>query len=133
MEMTRDIDETAYARALDEFPPHPIWDDAGNEKAIAMLKEITSLENPTTELRAIAEILVTLIETYEQRYAIEAASPLDTMLELMAANDLKQKDMSPGIASKGVMSQVIRGIRPITKGMAHKLGQRFHVSHTLFL
>lgn len=131
--MTRDIDEAAYAQALDEFPPHPIRNDADNEKAIGMLKRITSLEDPTIELRAVAEILVTLIEAYEQRYAIEAASPLDTMLELMAANDLKQKDMSPSIASKGVMSQVIRGIRPITKGMAYKLGARFHVSHTLFL
>lgn len=87
----------------------------------------------TPEKQAVAEVLATLIEAYEERYAIEASTPLSVLRELMAANDLKQKDTVPYIGSKGIASEVLSGKREISKAMAHKLGKRFNVSHTLFL
>jgi HTH-type transcriptional regulator/antitoxin HigA len=98
-----------------------------------MLMRLVSDPNQTLEKKAVAEILITLIEAYERKYAIESASPLDALLELMAANDLKQKDIVPCIGSKGVTSEVLHGRRAISKAMAHKLSERFNVPHTLFL
>jgi HTH-type transcriptional regulator/antitoxin HigA len=133
MEMIAEINEDAYAKVLDEFPPHPIRYDEGNALATAMLMRLVSDPDQTIEKKAVAEILITLIEAYEKRYVSEAASPLDTLLELMAANDLKQKDVVPFIGSRGVTSEVLHGRRAISKAMAHKLAARFNVPHTMFL
>jgi len=132
MEMTAVLDEAAYAQALIEYP-RPIRNDPENERATALLEKLTAIENPTPEQAAVAEILATLIEAYEERYALAPASPLDTLHELMAANDLKQKDIAAFIGSRGVTSEVFHGRREISKAMAHKLAARFNVSHTLFL
>jgi HTH-type transcriptional regulator/antitoxin HigA len=133
MEMIAEINEAAYAQVLAEFPPHPIRDDVSNALATAMLMRLVSDPHQTIEKKAVAEVIITLIEAYEERYTIEASSPLETLRELMTANSLKQKDMLPYIGSKGVTSEVLNGHRPISKAMAHKLGERFKVPHTLFL
>ena len=127
------VDEKAYARTLVAFPPHPIHTDEDNERAIAMLDALVSRKKVSLEQRAVADVLLTLIKAYEERYAIEPSSPLQALLELMAANNVRQKDLAPDVASKGVISDVIHGRRAISKGMALKLAARFHVSHTLFL
>jgi HTH-type transcriptional regulator/antitoxin HigA len=113
--------------------PRPIHDDAENARATGMLEKLSALEHPTPEQEAVAEILVTLIEAYEERYRLAAASPLEILLELMAANDCTQKEIAAIVGSKGVTSEVLRGRRPISKGMAEKLAARFKVPHTLFL
>jgi HTH-type transcriptional regulator/antitoxin HigA len=131
--MTALLNDALYAKTLLEYQPRPIHDDTENERATAMLERISEIENPTPEQEAIAEILVTLIETYEERYAMSASTPLSMLQELMLANGLKQKDIAPIIGSKGVTSEVLSGRRAISKAMAHKLGERFHVPHTMFL
>ena len=127
------FDEKVYARTLVTFPPHPIHSDDDNARAISMLDALVSRERVSPEERAVADVLLTLIKAYEERYAIEPTSPLQTLLELMEANDIKQKDLAPEIASKGVISEILHGRRAISKGMALKLAARFHVSYTLFL
>jgi HTH-type transcriptional regulator/antitoxin HigA len=131
--MIAEIDETAYAEVLHKFPPHPVRDDEDNAHATAMLLRLVSDPDQTIEKKAVAEILITLIKAYEQRYAIEAPDPLGALHELMAANGLKQKDVAPYIGSRGVTSEVLSGRRAISRAMAHKLAARFNVSHTLFL
>jgi HTH-type transcriptional regulator/antitoxin HigA len=128
------IDEAVYRQTLLEFPPHPIRSDEENEKAIAMLEALVSPSGLTIEQKAVAEVLVTLIESYEQkRHAIESTSPLESLMFLMEANGLKQRDLVPSIASSGVISEILAGQRSISKGIAKKLGERFHVPHTVFL
>ncbi len=131
--MTPQIYEAAYMQALTEYQPRPIRDDAENERATRMLEKLSALEKPTPEQEAVAEILVTLIEAHEHRYRLATASPLEVLLELMAANDCKQKDLAAIIGSKGVASEVLHGRRPISKGMAHILAARFKVSYALCL
>ena len=133
MEMTPRLDDVTYAQTLVDFQPRPIRDDIENERATAMLEKLAALANPTPEQEAVAEILVTLVEAYEERYRLAPASPLEILLELMAANDCEQKDIAAVIGSKGVASEVLRGRRPISKGIAQKLAARFQVPYTLFL
>jgi HTH-type transcriptional regulator/antitoxin HigA len=133
MEMTALLDEAAYAETLIKYQPRPIHDDAENERATAMLIRLSESEHITAEQEAVAEILVMLIEGYEERYALNASTPLSMLQELMLANDLKQKDIVPLIGSKGVTSEVLSGKREISKAMAANLGKRFNVPHTLFL
>jgi antitoxin component HigA of HigAB toxin-antitoxin module len=51
----------------------------------------------------------------------------------MVANDLKQKDLEAVLKSKGMVSDLLHGRRPISKGVARKLAARFNVAYTLFL
>jgi HTH-type transcriptional regulator/antitoxin HigA len=131
--MTASLDEAQYAQTLLDFQPRPIHDEAENARATKLLMRLSESGEITPEKQAVAEVLVTLIEAYEERYAIDASTPLSVLRELMAANDLKQKDVVPDIGSKGITSEVFSGKREISKAMAHKLGERFNVSHTLFL
>ena len=131
--MSTTLDEAAYALVLGVYQPRPIHDDHENERATAMLEKLAAVKDPSPEQLAVGEILVTLIEEYEQRYSITKASPLDVLRELMDANDMKQKDIAEVIGSSGVTSQILSGQRAISKGVAHKLGARFRLPHTLFL
>ena len=113
---TGKIDEKVYARTLVTFPPHPIHTDEDNVRAISMLDALVSRETVSLEEKAVADVLLTLIKAYEGRYELEPSSPLQTLLELMAANNIKQKDLAPEIASKGVISEILHGRRAISRG-----------------
>ena len=48
-----------------------------------------------------AELLTVLIEAYEEKhYPVRAASPVEVLAELIAVNDLKQKDLAPLLGSE---------------------------------
>ena len=98
-----------------------------------MLNALVSRKRVSLEEKAVADVLLTLIKAYEERYAIASSTPLQTLLELMAVNNIRQKDLAPEIASKGIISEIPHGRRAISKGVAIKLAARFHVAHTLFL
>jgi len=131
--MTALLDDETYGQALADYLPRPIHDDAENERATAMLEEIGSLADPTPEQIAVAEILIALIEAYEKKYALERPSGLAVLRELMLANDMKQRDLEAIIKSKGLVSDLLREKRPISKGVAQKLATRFNVDYRLFL
>jgi HTH-type transcriptional regulator/antitoxin HigA len=131
--MTAVLDNMTYAKALAEYSPRPIHNDAENARATALLEKLDALENPTPEQIAVAEVLMTLIEAYESTYTMERASGVELLRELMAANDLKQRDLQAVLKSKGMVSDLLHGRRPISKGVAKKLSERFNVSYTLFL
>jgi len=131
--MTALLNDETYVQALADYLPRPIHDDAENERATAMLEEIGSLADPTPEQIAVAEILITLIEAYEKKYALERPSGIAVLRELMLANDMKQRDLEAIIKSKGLVSDLLHGKRAISKGVAQKLATRFNVDYRLFL
>jgi len=131
--MTALLNDETYVQALADYLPRPIHDDAENERATAMLEEIASLADPTPEQIAVAEILITLIEAYEKKYALERPSGIAVLRELMLANDMKQRDLEAIIKSKGLVSDILHGKRAISKGVAQKLATRFNVDYRLFL
>jgi len=98
-----------------------------------MLESIDSLEHPSPEHIAIAEVLTTLIEAYESQHALETPTGLAVLRELMLANDLRQKDLETVVGSRGMVSDILNERRPISNGVARKLAIRFNVPYTLFL
>ena len=80
-----------------------------------------------------AELLTALIEAYEEKhYPVRALSPVELLTELMAANNLRQKDLAPLFGSDSIVSEVLRGKREMNKQHIEKLSQRFNVSPALF-
>ena len=91
-------------------------------------------QNITAEETALLKLLSHLIQEFEQRfYKPHGATPREVLIELMAANNLKQSDLVPIFGSKSIVSEVVNGKREISKAHAKALAERFNTSTDLFL
>jgi HTH-type transcriptional regulator / antitoxin HigA len=113
--------------------PTPITSERQHEDYLAVLDKLASKENPTSEEEKYAEVLMTLIEAYEEEHhAIPDASPLNVLRALMDANNLRQKDLIPIFGSESIVSGVLHRKRQLNKTHIAKLRKRFQVSPTVF-
>jgi len=113
--------------------PKVITSDAQNERYISVLLELEKKDRLSAKEREFAELLTVLIEAYEdEHYPIRAASPVEVLVELMEANNLKQKDLAPQLGSESVVSEVLRGKRELNKHHIERLSKRFGVSPAVF-
>jgi HTH-type transcriptional regulator/antitoxin HigA len=113
--------------------PKVITSDAQNERYISVLLEPEKKDRLSAKEREFAELLTVLIEAYEdERYPIRAASPVEVLVHLMEANNLKQKDLAPLFGSESVVSEVLRGKRELNKHHIERLSKRFSVSPAVF-
>jgi HTH-type transcriptional regulator / antitoxin HigA len=113
--------------------PKPISSDAENEVYTEKLLMLERKRHLTPVERAFADFLTSLIEAYEQKhYPIADASPREVLMELMNANDLRQKDLVPEIGPESLISMILKGTRRLTADHIEKLSQRFGVSPEVF-
>ena len=132
--MTLIFNSKTYAQLLAKYQPKVITNDTENEQAILIAKELAHKTSRTSEESALYELLITLIEKYENdTYPMGETTPLSTLLHLMEARSLKQADLIGVIGSSGVVSEVINGKREISKVQAKALGDFFHVDAGLFI
>lgn len=133
------IDSRKYSRLLAKAQPRAITSEEENDRLLSIVDQLMSKGevNLTPEESALLDLLVTLIETFEaEHYQLEKrsiATPLSTLRELMAARDLKPRDLWKVFGSKGLTSEVLTGKRAISKAKAKALAEFFHVSAELFI
>ena len=91
--------------------------------------------NRTPEESELYELLITLIEKFEQEYYSpnQETTPHSLLIFLMEQRDIKQIDLVGVIGSKGVVSEVVNGKREISKAQAKALSDFFHVDAGLFI
>jgi HTH-type transcriptional regulator/antitoxin HigA len=123
-----------YPRLLSETQPEVVHDEALNEKFINALRDLDANWNElSTEQRKLHELLVLIIQDFETRtYKIHSATPIEVIEELMAANDLKSKDLIGIFATESVVSEVLAGKRRLTVDHIRRLSERFNVSPAVF-
>ena len=93
------------------------------EKALARLAIVFEAD-PYSAEGMEAELLVTLIEKYEQeRYPVSLPDPIDAIRELMERKALKDKNLIPAIGSKTSVSLVLNRKRALTVDMIRKLSK----------
>ncbi|GAA6616018.1 type II toxin-antitoxin system HigA family antitoxin [Scytonema sp. NUACC26] len=142
--MTLTINPEIYANKLAEYQPKVIKTDEENERAIsrvrlapraiAIAEELAHRQNKTAEESALFELLIALIEKYEdEQYPMGKSSPHSMLLHLMEARNLKQIDLVRILGSSGVTSEVVSGRREIGKVQAQALGEFFQVDPGLFI
>lgn len=123
-----------YGKLLAEYRPRSIHDEVENARAIAVLEALHAKRELTRAEEHLSDLFTALIRQYEDEcYALPAASPREKLAELMAANDLKNRDLAEVVGSKGVLSEILSGRREISRNVAQRLAERFGVPHTLFL
>ena len=137
--MTANVDKTEYGRLLIRTLPSVISNDEELEQMTEevnrlMSKGIRNEDNLSPEEDALLELLVVLIETYEdEHYPIPDASPNGVLKSFMEDRGLKQIDLLPVFGSSGIASEVVNGKRSISKAQAKKLAEFFKVSVEIFI
>jgi len=130
----RTVDMLEYEKLLSMTLPHVIRTEAENERYLRVLEFLDAQPHPTRAQKELAALLTLLIEDFEERhYALKPASPIEHLHELMAAQDLKQKDLVDVFGTASIVSEVLHGKRQLTTEHIRRLSERFHVSPELFL
>jgi HTH-type transcriptional regulator / antitoxin HigA len=132
--MTLTFDTDTYANLLTQYRPKVITSEMENDTAIALAEEIAHRDRKSPEEEALLDLLITLIEKFEEEhYPIPVSSPLEMLKHLMEASSLKQENLIGVIGSRGVVSEVVNGKRSISKAQAIALGKFFNVDTGLFI
>jgi HTH-type transcriptional regulator/antitoxin HigA len=129
------IDRRKYASLLASTLPEIIETEEQNDRLLGIAEGLIDKgDKMSPEEVKLLKLLSHLIHEFEQRYyKPEDATPVEVLTELMAANGLKQSDLTHIFGSKGITSEVINGKREISKANAKALANFFNVSADLFL
>ena len=119
--------------ALHVSSPTPIRSERQYQEYLSVLDKLASNDNRTSEEEKYAEVLITLIEAYEEEHhSIPDASPVEVLRMLMDANGLRQKDLVSIFGSESIVSEVLHKKRDLNKTYIEKLSKRFHISPAAF-
>jgi HTH-type transcriptional regulator / antitoxin HigA len=132
--MTLTFNADTYANLLTQYRPKVITTEMENDTAIALAEKLAHREHKSPEEAALLDLLITLIEKFEdEHYPIPVSTPLEMLKHLMEASSLKQENLIGIIGSRGVVSEVVNGKRSISKTQAIALGKFFNVDAGLFI
>lgn len=133
--MTLTFDQKRYQELLMKYQPKLIRDEEENEKALAIVEELMHRQNRSLEENELYDLLITLIEKFEQEYYSpgKASTPHSMLLFLMEQQNIQQSALVDIIGSNDIVSQIVDGKQEITKEQARALGKFFHVDPTLFM
>jgi HTH-type transcriptional regulator/antitoxin HigA len=125
---------TTYPALLSQTQPEVVHDEALNERFIGILRDLDQRwDKLSTDERKLHELLVLIIQDFEKRtYKIPAATPIEIIEELMAANNLKNKDLLGIFDTESAVSEVLNGKRSLTVEHIKRLANRFNVSPAVF-
>jgi HTH-type transcriptional regulator/antitoxin HigA len=111
----------------------PIKNEADYNKSLQRLEVIFDAI-PNTKTGDEAEILVMLIDNYENKhYSIEAPDPIDAIKIRMEEMNLKQKDLVGVIGGKSSVSEVLNKKKKLTVDMIRKLEKMLHISASVLV
>lgn len=84
-------------------------------------------------LAEVLDYLANQVKTYEdENFQIPEAEPMEVLRFLMEQHNLKQEDLEE-CAPQSRISEILKGNRSISKEIAKRLANRFHVRADLFL
>lgn len=111
----------------------PIRNDDDLRAAFARLESIFQSMEGTPEADEM-EILVTLIEAYENRhYPIGPADPVEAIKFRMEQQGLTPKDLEPYIGPSGRVSEVLNRKRPLSLRMVKRLHDGLRIPYESLL
>jgi HTH-type transcriptional regulator / antitoxin HigA len=132
--MTRTFNPESYGKLLSEYLPKTITTEAENEQALKLAQNLEHRLNRTPEEDVLLELLVTLIEKFEEtHYPIPQGTPHSMLMHLMDARDITAEALVDVIGSLETVREIIDGIRTINQTEAEAIANYFHVDVSLFI
>lgn len=105
----------------------PIKTAEDHQKALARIDELWDAE-PNTEASDELDILVTLVEAYEEaKYKIDAPDPVEAIKFRMEQEGLKDSDLVPFLGQRSRVSEVLNRKRRLTLPMIRRLHNSLHI------
>lgn len=105
----------------------PIRTEYDYNNALKRIDKLMDAEPNTKEFDEL-DILVTLVESYEEKhYKIDAPDPISAIKFRMEQEGLKQKDLISAIGDETRVSKVLKGQRKLTVDMIQKLHYQFKI------
>ena len=130
----RAINPIRYGELCAEAVPKVIGDDREFDRMTKKLEDLTFRGKSTAEETALAELLATLIQAYDERHHPLPQLPPHKMISfLMNQRHLRQADLLPVFGSRSAASDVLKGKREPSKAHIRKLSQFFKAPADLFL
>jgi HTH-type transcriptional regulator/antitoxin HigA len=132
--MTLIFNPDKYTELLSQYQPKIIRTEAENEKALAIVEKLMHRRDRTPEEDELYELLIALIEKFEQEYYAPGvtATPHSLLLFLIEQRSLKPADLMGIIGSEEGVYALVNGERDISKEQAVILGSFFYVEPSLF-
>lgn len=131
--MIRTFNREYYGKLLAEYQPKRITTEEENEEAIRLAQNLEHRSNRTPEEEMLLELLVTLIDKFEENhYPILQGTPHSMLMHLMDARNMTPEELAEVIGSLEIALQIFNGARTINKAEAEVLANYFHVDASLF-
>ncbi len=133
--MTLTFNRERYRDLLLEYQPKLIKTEDENEQALVMVEKLMHLSNRTPEQQELYELLIVLVEKFEQEFyqPEHENDPISMLLFLMEQREMQSADLLDVFGSSSVVEDVMAGRVPIDRSMSESLGRLFHVDSMLFV
>ncbi|MGB3655338.1 MAG: transcriptional regulator [Rivularia sp. (in: cyanobacteria)] len=132
--MSLAFDSNTYGKLLAEYQPQVITSEGEYERMLADAERLIGCKNRSQEETALLQVLVRLIEEYEnQNYPMGKSSPHIILQHLMEAQGIQKSELIEIFGSEEMVSEIIDGKREITETQTEALGKLFNVSPELFI
>jgi HTH-type transcriptional regulator/antitoxin HigA len=133
--MTLTFNPNKYSELLSQYQPKLIRTEVDNDRALVIAEELMHRPNRSLEENELYDLLITLIEKFEQEYYLPGSSstPHSMLLFLMDQRNLQATDLAEVFGSEAIASNVIFNQVEFSKEQIKALGKFFQVNPGLFL
>jgi HTH-type transcriptional regulator / antitoxin HigA len=124
-----------YIYLLSEYQPKLIKTEEENEQALAMVEKLMHLSNRTPEQQELYELLIVLIEKFEQEFYQPQSepNPRSILAFLMEQRDMQPADLVNVFGSIAAGTDILTGKTQIDRSSVKLLGEIFHVDSIMFI
>jgi HTH-type transcriptional regulator / antitoxin HigA len=132
MTLTFNLDR--YKDLLCEYQPKLIKTEQENEEALMMIEKLMHLPERTPEQDELYELLIVLIEKFEQCFyqPSQENNPLSMLLFLMDQRDMQLSELVDFFGSQSAVDDIFSGKTLIDQSSAESLSKIFHVDINFF-
>lgn len=133
--MTFTFNSSKYSKLLSQYQPKLIKDEAENERTLAIAEELMHRPNRSPEENELYELLIFLIETFEQEFYQPASdtNPSTMLHFLMEQQGLSTTDLVTVMGSEAAVSEILEGDRELSIAQVKALSALFKVDPSVFI
>jgi len=133
--MTLTFNPQKYQELLFTYQPKIIRTEAENEKVLAIVEKLMYRSDRSPEEDELYELLITLVEKFEQEYyqPNSTTNPTSMLLFLLEQRGLTTQDLIKLLGSEAIVEDLINGVQNAYQQQSMILGKFFKIDPNLFL